>query len=806
MASTLYEYYTGKGQSLPSVSERAKIASQAGISGYSGTASQNSALLAYLQGSGSSGSPKSSIQTPSTGNLASGTLPANYGGKLQDIFGDNPEDQAKGSEVLMNAYKDTGINNIRERQPNESVADYAARLKNEPFYLAGMGDIPAQRPRTLSVAEVKSIGESKGLKNTGFNFSSLAGMTADQANRVIDAKVAELKGMSSQNTSFALNSDYFNPISSAKKIFDSFNIGIKSAMNPLDTEQKKNANKNGLIGDTAYQLGQLFDNPANFDTLYATNSDFKRIMDALQKSGVSIDSVKSNIVTKQTNDNGTIKNPLDLGFDGTKSLNDVIPTVKTDKPLLKDMADTTNKQIADLAGVPEQMRQFYLGDTGYFTKIRQDAEANLKSLDESYKTIERDTEADYQANVQKAEFEAQKNLAQIEESRVDAKNYMTGMLAKLGALTTTGEAPAALGRLEAKYQSMANDTKNALFNAKAQLASDKAKTISAIQTQKLEKMQAIRSDVTKSSYEVQKDLMNIDRETKKEINGLISAFNKESLDLDKKAMEEATKLKEAYLKKFATTASGGAISGNTYGSISGQAGAPKISSQAQTIVDAILNGQGTLDTLVKGTSREVQALRSEVQAGLNFAMKAGTYANPDVIKATDAINNLLQDKNLGSISGLIDQFIGGYAGDSVLTKNRYDQLMNTLLVLDRGKLKGQGAITDFETKMLRDAISSLSRGVNDSQFKQGLLDIRGILNLNSGYTVPAIVNGQNREIDRNQYYDLVRQGTPVKFNVGEAKTPLSLNDIGVGSQPQAPETKVVNGVTYVRVNGGWKKQ
>lgn len=53
--TNLYEYYTGQGQALPSVQARQGIAGQAGIQNYSGTANQNNALLAYLQGQGNQG-------------------------------------------------------------------------------------------------------------------------------------------------------------------------------------------------------------------------------------------------------------------------------------------------------------------------------------------------------------------------------------------------------------------------------------------------------------------------------------------------------------------------------------------------------------------------------------------------------------------------------------------------------------------------------------------------------------------------------------------------------------------------------
>lgn len=54
--SNLYEYYSSQGKSLPSVSERANtVAKDAGITGYTGSASQNQQLLGYLTGLPSQG-------------------------------------------------------------------------------------------------------------------------------------------------------------------------------------------------------------------------------------------------------------------------------------------------------------------------------------------------------------------------------------------------------------------------------------------------------------------------------------------------------------------------------------------------------------------------------------------------------------------------------------------------------------------------------------------------------------------------------------------------------------------------------
>jgi len=88
MANTLYDYYTGQGQALPSVSQRAGIYESSGLgkSGeYRGTADQNTRLLASLQGgSGAKTTTPTSTTTPTTQYPTSKEELPNYLATYQD--------------------------------------------------------------------------------------------------------------------------------------------------------------------------------------------------------------------------------------------------------------------------------------------------------------------------------------------------------------------------------------------------------------------------------------------------------------------------------------------------------------------------------------------------------------------------------------------------------------------------------------------------------------------------------------------------------------------------------------------------
>lgn len=89
MANTLAEYYQSIGKALPSVSERSTVAAQYGITNYTGSAEQNTALLGKLQGGSSAPTPTT---TPSTsGNLADKNAVQSYTNNIQNQTFNNLE-------------------------------------------------------------------------------------------------------------------------------------------------------------------------------------------------------------------------------------------------------------------------------------------------------------------------------------------------------------------------------------------------------------------------------------------------------------------------------------------------------------------------------------------------------------------------------------------------------------------------------------------------------------------------------------------------------------------------------------------
>lgn len=96
----------------------------------------------------------------------------------------------------------------------------------------------------------------------------------------------------------------------------------------------------------------------------------------------------------------------------------------------------------------------------------------------------------------------------------------------------------------------------------------------------------------------------------------------------------------------------------------------------------------------------------------------------------DAVNDLLKSNTGGitgnfqigdSISNIPANFIDSLTGRKAQsTKNIYDQLQGMLSLDNISKLKGTGAISDAEFKVLSQAASRLGRNLSDTDFRKTL--------------------------------------------------------------------------------------
>ena len=136
-------------------------------------------------------------------------------------------------------------------------------------------------------------------------------------------------------------------------------------------------------------------------------------------------------------------------------------------------------------------------------------------------------------------------------------------------------------------------------------------------------------------------------------------------------------------------------------------------------------------------------------------------------------NTLLNNPDLKRITGVLQgkiggQFLGG--GQTGLAKNQFSQLKGILSLENRQKLKGSGAISDFEARTLERAASALGRNLPDAQFIEQIKQIRGAFATSAGLEADVLVtNPQTGEIapgklDRNAIDSAISQGFMIQYN------------------------------------------
>jgi hypothetical protein len=145
--------------------------------------------------------------------------------------------------------------------------------------------------------------------------------------------------------------------------------------------------------------------------------------------------------------------------------------------------------------------------------------------------------------------------------------------------------------------------------------------------------------------------------------------------------------------------------------------------------------------------------------------------NNEGIELINNIGNVLANPNLNATSGIGGAFSIVNPSASALNA-QVDQIKNQLVVDNRGKLKGQGAITEGETKMLEKSATILNTPFLSYDAKVAELQkIKGTVSLMN--KIPTVVNVTDRSgvskpmelTDTSQLETVVKNGGNYDFNV-----------------------------------------
>ena len=121
---------------------------------------------------------------------------------------------------------------------------------------------------------------------------------------------------------------------------------------------------------------------------------------------------------------------------------------------------------------------------------------------------------------------------------------------------------------------------------------------------------------------------------------------------------------------------------------------------------------------------QMQQAEDKLEAGRKAQADQQAAVGNGRADVRDLAQSLLDDPALEGITGAIegrrDTFFQGSAVDA---KRRLDQLVGKLSLESRGKMKGQGQISDFEGRLLQNAVSAIDRAAGPEVVKKHLQEI-----------------------------------------------------------------------------------
>lgn len=145
------------------------------------------------------------------------------------------------------------------------------------------------------------------------------------------------------------------------------------------------------------------------------------------------------------------------------------------------------------------------------------------------------------------------------------------------------------------------------------------------------------------------------------------------------------------------------------------------------------------------------ANRKVAIAKAGVAVVPGTSITPEAqtknLTTVNDVNSILSNPAFDSTFGVYNTLNRNYPGtDAYKLSSDVNNLISNLALAARGQLKGQGQISDFEGKMLRDAQTALKINMTPEQARQELIKVRGAIMTSSGLAAPVKITAPDGSV------------------------------------------------------------
>lgn len=133
------------------------------------------------------------------------------------------------------------------------------------------------------------------------------------------------------------------------------------------------------------------------------------------------------------------------------------------------------------------------------------------------------------------------------------------------------------------------------------------------------------------------------------------------------------------------------------------------------------------------------------------------------------ISNVLGDTNFDRTFGWANMINrNNPQDDAYKTKANIQTIIDQAALASRGQLKGQGAVSDFEGKMLKNAATSLTLNLKPAAARQELIKIQGAIRTSSGLSTSVKITSPSGEVkygtaDSTQITEAIKSGYTVTY-------------------------------------------
>jgi hypothetical protein len=415
-------------------------------------------------------------------------------------------------------------------------------------------DAGSPAPQVMSRDQAEFALRGAGLSGL-LDAKQFAGLNPAEAQRRIQAEKAKRTSQISTNTSFAFNPE---TIAGTKKIVDRVGIGLNDIANdPFSSKGTQVDKIKATLDASSRQIASLFSSQEEYNQAVAANPQLQQTLQTFTQMGGDVNSIANQIqptVTQPANQNTgdyllKLTNPEANKQAEQRAIDELIPE-----------RQVIQQELARQQQIPQEMMALYFGtedQVGILEMKKNQALEEKRIIEQKEKNAQTDLKARASLAIEKNNAEMRVQTAKIEENRLAARNYMTGMLAKLGALNTTGAAPMALQTLETKYQIATQTLENQYKYAEQEIQLNLNEDLNTVSVKTDEAILKLEQDLTKDYETITKEIMKLQQAADRETYNLTIKYATQLRQRTTAYTKELQAEAEKNAKAFAKIAGGG---------------------------------------------------------------------------------------------------------------------------------------------------------------------------------------------------------------------------------------------------------